>query len=276
VNQSAAITFARHLTVKLSTSCSADTRASHSPSPGNAVAQTILDIYGPQLIERLASINRLSASSRMSQGTFDWDSEKSGEISKIEATAFRRVYSRRLKLVQRTSGSGCSSSLWATPRAAERQQQNSRDDYVALSKQVTNLWATPAARDYRDGAASQETMSKNARPLNEQAFHHFLPAPTTPTPGDTSSSDGPNSHRLWKTPHGFANQDSTGKVSGGGGEFQKQVRKATGKRKLNPLFVEWLMGLPIGWTGLEPVEMQSYPLRQQSLLSAYLQRLCGT
>ena len=36
--------------------------------------------------------------------------------------------------------------LWATPRASERQQRNSRDAHVALSKQV-QTWATPAARD---------------------------------------------------------------------------------------------------------------------------------
>jgi hypothetical protein len=27
---------------------------------------------------------------------------------------------------------------------------------------------------------------------------------------------------------------------------------------LNPPYVEWLMGWPIGWTGLEPVEMESF------------------
>ncbi|WP_414902487.1 hypothetical protein ACMT1E_04455 [Sphingomonas flavalba] len=29
------------------------------------------------------------------------------------------------------------------------------------------------------------------------------------------------------------------------------------RRTLNPLFVEWLMGWPIGWTGLGPVETAS-------------------
>lgn len=35
------------------------------------------------------------------------------------------------------------------------------------------------------------------------------------------------------------------------------VIKATGK-KLNPPFVEWMMGLPIGWTELEPWAMESF------------------
>lgn len=32
-------------------------------------------------------------------------------------------------------------------------------------------------------------------------------------------------------------------------------------RRLNPLFVEWLMGFPIGHTALEPSETQSSPRR---------------
>jgi hypothetical protein len=27
------------------------------------------------------------------------------------------------------------------------------------------------------------------------------------------------------------------------------------KKRLNPRFVEWLMGLPLGWTDFEPLEM---------------------
>lgn len=32
---------------------------------------------------------------------------------------------------------------------------------------ATTLWPTPAARDWKDGRASQETLDRNARPLNE-------------------------------------------------------------------------------------------------------------
>ena len=36
--------------------------------------------------------------------------------------------------------------------------------------------------------------------------------------------------------------------------------------KLNPDWDEWLMGLPIGWTGLDPLEMGSFQLWLQGLL----------
>jgi len=37
----------------------------------------------------------------------------------------------------------------------------------------------------------------------------------------------------------------------------------TSSRVLNPRFVEWLMGFPIGWTDLQPLAMPSYQRWQQ-------------
>ncbi len=38
---------------------------------------------------------------------------------------------------------------WSTPRAEERQQTNSQDGYVALSKRVSDQWAMPNSRDWK-------------------------------------------------------------------------------------------------------------------------------
>ena len=48
-------------------------------------------------------------------------------------------------------------------------------------------WATPASRDWRDGRASEETMEKNARPLNEQAVS-LAPWPTPMSVPDSEAS----------------------------------------------------------------------------------------
>ena len=48
------------------------------------------------------------------------------------------------------------------------------------------------------------------------------------------------------------------------------------KRKLNPLFVNWLMGWPIGWAGsmhFGPAEMELWFRRQRQRFYSYLQRL---
>jgi hypothetical protein len=95
-------------------------------------------------------------------------------------------------------------------------------------------WATPSARDWRAGDASDATMERNARPLNEQATHwdgpDSRPAPTTETDGGPSSNATP-----------------------------------TSRLQLNAKFVELLMGLPCGWTACEPLATPSYPSKPKPL-----------
>jgi hypothetical protein len=89
------------------------------------------------------------------------------------------------------------------------------------AQEAAALWATPASRDWRAGDASDATMERNARPLNEQTVHWDGPAspqaPTTETAGAPSSKSTP-----------------------------------TSRLQLNERFVELLMGLPRGWTDCEP------------------------
>lgn len=73
-----------------------------------------------------------------------------------------------------------------------------------------NQWQTPQSRDYKSGESLQDY--GNTRPLNEQVLTVSLQAPAT--------QDGPPSSRS----------------------------APTSPRRLNPQFVEWLMGFPIGWS----------------------------
>lgn len=50
--------------------------------------------------------------------------------------------------------------------------------------------------------------------------------------------------------------DSIGGIGGNRGGGPNLTTVAGGM--LNPLWDEWLMGLPIGWTGSEPVAMESF------------------
>jgi hypothetical protein len=98
--------------------------------------------------------------------------------------------------------------------------------------------------------------------------------------------------QLWPTPHGGANTDHTGGRGGPGGELGMvavhpemieggRVRLGIGKnvptgekRRLNPRFVAWLMGLPPGWldalSSCGRGEMASYRCRLRTLLRCLL------
>lgn len=140
-------------------------------------------------------------------------------------------------------------------------------------------WATPTSRDHKDGACADQDVPTNAL-LGRQTARWFPsgpPAPTTPRDGPASSPSGPTSPRRWSTPisgdaHLGSNQDAAqrrmeeGKVT-----LSRQVEVAqTGKRRLNPAFVEWLMGWPPGWTDFAPVATASYRSRQRWLLQRLL------
>ena len=101
---------------------------------------------------------------------------------------------------------------------------------IDLNSAAAN-WPTPAARDWESGEVSEETLNRNARPLSEIASHFSLPAPPTSTHGGKSPS--------------------------------------TSTRRLNPDFVDWLMGLPPGWTDYGRLETASYLCKVRSLLRYY-------
>lgn len=84
-------------------------------------------------------------------------------------------------------------------RVEKLKQLKINDNGAGMPLAIAAQVATPTARDWRSGKASEATHEKNSRPLSEQV----------------------------------------------GGQ-------------LNPPWVEWLMGWPIGWTALEPLETDKF------------------
>ena len=64
--------------------------------------------------------------------------------------------------------------------------------------------------------------------------------------------------QVWPTPRAFMHKDST--VDRGKFNLGEKVGG-----KLNPTWVEWLMGWPLGWTDLKPLETDKSPCAQQQL-----------
>lgn len=151
-------------------------------------------------------------------------------------------------------GSESSSSLFATPRASDENGpgvSSKRQGSGDLRSQV--VFAAPTARDWRSGEASEATMARNARPLNEQVVSDWA----TPLAQNGTGGPSPTQRRdlqrevLWPTATA-----TDAKASGAAGystvrEFPTRRSssscRATGV-VLNPAWVEALMGFPPGWT----------------------------
>jgi DNA (cytosine-5)-methyltransferase 1 len=117
-----------------------------------------------------------------------------------------------------------------TPRA-EHDSGRHRGQEDTLHSAV-KAWPTPASRDWKD---DRSNITDNARPLNEEACRFIHPDPMTLMDGGESSPLDPILHQP--------------------------------SRKLNPRFVEWLMGIPTGWTASGSAATELCQIQQPEPLS---------
>lgn len=106
-------------------------------------------------------------------------------------------------------------------------------------------WATPQARDFRSGSASRWDDPRRSRNLNDQVAKW-------PTPQASNNRDRGN----LSTP-AIARRVEKGK------QVMLSMCVSEKNGRLNPRWVEWLMGWPIGWTSLKPLEMDKFQEWQQ-------------
>ncbi len=135
--------------------------------------------------------------------------------------------------------------LYPTPTACEHTQNKSRGENAQLRLTLVGMarydkWPTPKAspsgpdfaRATRPGTGSDDLITEVVKR-------------TYPTARATDGTKGGPNQRGSK---GDATLPSAVQPTG----------KSTRPTLLNPAWVEWLMGWPIGWTGLEPLEMDRF------------------
>jgi hypothetical protein len=185
------------------------TRASRSRLQAKGAEQKTRGISGPILLELSLRFGRQSASSRTLLAISPWGFHQSRRTYSAWATGLRQESSRRLSAARRTRGKGY--LFWGTPMARvgwSCGEPFARHDLNCQAK----LWPTPLASDAKGAHVNRKWQPGGFRPqLREQAifFQSFL--------------------------RGRRNLRSGMKFFGRG-------------QTLNPLFVEWMMGIPEGWT----------------------------
>lgn len=119
----------------------------------------------------------------------------------------------------------------------------------------------------------QESLARQKSvPLTSENDSSFLPTPTAVSYGNNKGGAagrvGKVRHSLesmakhsylndwmakWPTPTVHGNYNQAGASPNSGDGLETAVRRDTTGGNLNPMWVEWLMGFPIGWTVCEPL-----------------------
>lgn len=286
-----------------STASQADTLVSRSQSPESNLAKTMQDTYGPQLLKRLSDIHQRCVSSRMSEGILFSDFSKSASVWNDWVTGLRQACSQRLKLVQDTDASGCSS--WPTAgandyrgTAKEGQRRGQLDEAAeqiwptqsgAGVNAATTSSATPTGNMHGNATAPESNDIRSTHTEDGESFHSGRQ--DQGTIGQKSSNDGPNLPQQWATPN-VPNRgpelSKSHRAKSGGIDLQSQVihpdqQATTGgtsssdgrnshqqpAKRLNPLFVAWLMGY------LESINCGPTETRSFHIVRQWLSSVCG-
>jgi hypothetical protein len=213
------------------------TLASRSPLPDNAEEIPTLDISGPICGESFATYDHASRSWKTYQATFQWDSDEYSETwPKSGSMRSGRCYPRP-ELERPTSEKEF--SLLPTPRANMGGGETSgRRLRPSGHKGTTNLtgwvkmWPTIRSSDAERGGRGDLIQAVRGNP---------------------------NSHyKMWPTPRASENENRQTKPTPSqmNGTHGKSLAAEVGGQ-LNPTWVEWLMGFPLGHTALNALETPS-------------------
>ena len=137
--------------------------------------------------------------------------------------------------------------LWTTPTAHDRTARGSGQTSGATGAKAGNRclatdamrWPTASARDWKGSSPARVTRANGKSRMDildhaaEQGFTR--PAPAITPPGLTLSRLRPIWHRL-----------RASAIASHGRPVWRRLIRGARKRRLNPVFVEWLMGWPSG------------------------------
>ena len=215
----------------------ADSLASLSVSPGGEEARKITAISGLKLSQLLKPSSPPGCCLKMLLESSTWHSTLCYLTWKVRTTPMKRLFFQLVPSTPHTDGIEC--GLWATPQAMDcltpKQQQGleheinearkGRTNFANLKEQAVygkKMLPTPQATEARQGWQNRSRGKKGSQEsLSTVVRKQMLPTPDANIRGA----------RVNQNDHQVTLQDVTG-------------------GQLNPNWVEWLMGFPIGWSDL--------------------------
>lgn len=228
------------------TSSLAATRASHSAQPESDLAPTTRAICGHTYEQGFLFADLDCASSRTSKDISAWGCATFCATWPDWVTERRGAYSARLKSARRTSASGCSS--WPTIRASEY-----KDVGPVGSKSHDHM----LGKNYLCAVVTQEEAEQHKHGHPAPAIHstdgsrrESWATPRSGNPGSRKPGTGgkvlSEEVKAWASPQ--ARDYRTGEESRWQDANRSRNLNDQNNGKLNPRWVETLMGLPVGWT----------------------------
>ena len=140
-------------------------------------------------------------------------------------------------------------SYWPTNGESIGLHGQSKQEYVQILEK--KLWATPTANIWKEvGANTDWEMRDKNRISNLAVQAQFWPTPIGTDALGARRKTARKPH--WKSKDGTSLTDASLLHETTVKDGENGVTEAF----LNPLFVETLMGLPIGWTDFAPLETQ--------------------
>jgi len=125
------------------------------------------------------------------------------------------------------------SQMWPTPMATDWKPRGPNSKQQGLGEKVK--WPTPQARDHKGSSGR----SNKGQELDLPTKVKMLPTPTS------------SEHKYRLQEESQASKCLEAQARRG------ELEEGSGGT-LNPTWVEWLMGWPLGWTDLKPLEMDRY------------------
>jgi hypothetical protein len=227
-----------------------DTPANHSLKQENEEEKMIQDTCGRGSETPLANYDLLTQSWRMFEDISLWGDYKSLEslpksgMTRSGVLYQQPVWVRPIDAIE--------SSLWPTPTTQEvehpnaeltptgrRKSKNNKTSHSLGLADAVQMWPTPvSSSSMAEDISTVQKRLKKGKPYKSRLIEAVAKYPTPIANGMAGGSGAFNKAQSLEDSGQITKEKRIAIQAGNGG-------------KLNPMWVEWLMGFPLGWTDLE-------------------------